>query len=747
MKPLNKDQYRDFMNCKNCPSCNIGFAKETKVRHHCHITGNFISALCNKCNLAMKFRKPTRAKWDKDTNYTIPILMHNMRGYDSHIILKHMTRFFAPQDINVIATNMEKYMAFEIDGLRFLDSMQFLNCGLDTLVQNLLKGGDDNFKLLRHLYGDDEQFQLLLRKGVYPYEYMDGPERMRETCLPPKQAFFSRLSDSDISDTDYHHAQNIWSKFRMHNMQQYHDLYLTTDVILLADVFEGFRKMSLNYYGLDPCHYFSAPGLSMDACLRMTGVSLELLTDPDQHLFVEEGLRGGVSMISHRFAAANNKYIPDTFDPSADTSYIMYLDCNNLYGFAMSEPLPKGKFRFLTNEEIDGFDITSKDDDDDLGYILEVDLDYPSHLHSSQNDYPLAPQKLPITPDMLSPYALNICENIGKKVGISAEKLVPNLLDKKNYTLHYRNLKYYLKMGLKLTKIHKILEFQQSRWLKPYIDFNTSKRQVAKSSFEKDLFKLMNNSVFGKTCERKRKHMDIRVVTSAIKAKRYIARPTFQSFQIINDEVTAIKLIKADVYLNKPLYIGMCILDISKLQMYQFHYDHILSLYGERAKLLFTDTDSLCYHIRTEDVYSDMSKHLSEYDTSDYPASHPLYSTVNGKVIGKFKDECNGVAPLEFVGLRAKMYSLLLGVEKEKKTAKGIKKSFVSKHIRHNDYKTCLFSQQPTQSSFYTIRSKNHLLHTTHITKTALSAFDDKRYLLNSTDSLAYGHVDIPIAH
>ena len=298
-------------------------------------------------------------------------------------------------------------------------------------------------------------------------------------------------------------------------------------------------------------------------------------------------------------------------------------------------------------------------------------------------------------------------------------------------------------MGLKITKIHKILEFDQSRWLKSYIEFNTAKRQVAANSFEKDLFKLMNNSVYGKTMQNNRNHLNVRLVTNERQAKRYIARPTFQEFNIINEDLTAIKMIKSDVMLDKPIYAGMCILDISKLHMYRFHYEHIQKLYGERAKLLFTDTDSLCYHIRTADVYLDMRQNLSEYDTSDYPADHFLHSKSNAKVIGKFKDESNGETPLEFVGLRSKMYSLLLPKDYEKKTAKGVKKSCVSKYIRHRDYASCLFDEKPTTAKFYTIRSVKHQLHTAEISKSALSPYDDKRYLINNRDSLAYGHVSL----
>jgi len=188
----------------------------------------------------------------------------------------------------------------------------------------------------------------------------------------------------------------------------------------------------------------------------------------------------------------------------------------------------------------------------------------------------------------------------------------------------------------------------------------------------------------------------------------------------------------------------MCILDLSKLHMYDFQYNDILYVYGERAKLLFTDTDSLTYHIRTDDLYKDMFEHLDVYDTSDYPADHFLHNKTNAKVIGKFKDESNGIPPLEFVGLRSKMYSLLLPNNKEKKTAKGVKRSYVSKNIRHEHYRQCLFEEKPTQAKFCTITSQKQSLHSTENIKVALSPYDDKRYLLSNRVSLAYGHVNIP---
>ena len=207
---------------------------------------------------------------------------------------------------------------------------------LDNLVNNLPK--DDFNNLKRHYTGD--KLNLLTRKGVYPYEYMDSLEKLKETKLPPKETFYSRLNDEDISDEDYEHAIKVWKTFGMKTLQDYHDLYNDADVLLLADVFENFRDICIKNYKLDPGHYYTAPGLVWDAALKVTKVELELLTDIDMLLMVEKGIRGGVSMIGNRYGKANNKYMGKSFIKKDPSKYIQYLDANNLYGWAMSRSLP-----------------------------------------------------------------------------------------------------------------------------------------------------------------------------------------------------------------------------------------------------------------------------------------------------------------------------------------------------------------------------------------------------------------------
>ena len=222
---------------------------------------------------------------------------------------------------------------------------------------------------------------MSLARACYPYEYVDSPARFEETSLPPREAFYSKLYDESVSQEEYDRAQQIWTDFGIKNMREYHDLYLMTDTLLLADVFENFRKVAKQNYGLDPLHFYTAPGLSLAACLKTTKVELQLFTSPEPLLLCEAGLRGGVSTICQRYSKANNPYVPG-YNPNEPSKYIMYLDANNLYGYAMSEPLPDGGFRFLTEEEIAKFDLEAIDENSTDGYILDVDLHYPQFLHS-----------------------------------------------------------------------------------------------------------------------------------------------------------------------------------------------------------------------------------------------------------------------------------------------------------------------------------------------------------------------------
>ena len=447
-------------------------------------------------------------------------------------------------------------------------------------------------------------------------------------------------------------------------------------------------------------------------------------------------------MASKRYARANNFQV-EGYDPQKPDSHILYLDANNLYGWAMSQALPIGGFKWVEDCNRLAASIGEHPADSSEGYILEVDLEYPEELHEAHDTYPLAPECLVVKKDWMSEYQHNL---LG--IGVApteVEKLVPNLRNKECYVLHYRNLQLYLSLSMRLTKIHRALKFEQSPWMEPYIRMNTELQKKTAGSFKKDLYKLMKNSVFGKMMENLRKRVDVKLVRSGEnnKLRHLIASPAFARANIFDDDLAAVQMHKSHLCLNQPVYVGMSILGLSKHLMYDFYYNEMKTQYAEHCQLLYTDMDSLLLKIRTEDVYQDMAKHAHLYDMLDYPEDHPLHSTVNKNVLGKMKDECAGHPIMEYVSLRPKMYSILEAGGKNIKKAKGVKKNVVKKHIRQEQYKDSLFGKQTFRHGMDVLRSERHQIYGQHLNKVSLSPFDSKCWIAeNGVDTLAYGHKD-----
>ena len=265
-----------------------------------------------------------------------------------------------------------------------------MSSSFDSLIKNLVKGGGKLFGFENY---SELQYELLIRKGIYPYEYMSSWDRFEEPQLPPIEAFYSNLNMTKINEDDYQHAQRVWKEFGIRNLGDYHDLYLRTDVILLANVLEAFRDTCLKHYSLDPAHFYTAPGLAWKACLRKTRVRLELLTDPDMLLMFERGIRGGITQAVHRYTSANNKYMGDLYDPNKESSYLQYLDANNLYGWVMSQLLPTSKFEWVDIEPSQIHALAARKI---KGYLLEVDVKYPADLHDSDNNLPFMCERMEI---------------------------------------------------------------------------------------------------------------------------------------------------------------------------------------------------------------------------------------------------------------------------------------------------------------------------------------------------------------
>ncbi|KAL7304813.1 hypothetical protein TKK_0003036 [Trichogramma kaykai] len=517
---LTKDDWKAYWKADRCHICNGLFGRsedKKRVRDHCHLSGKFRGAAHNKCNLNYRDSRQ------------IPVFFHNLSNYDAHIFIQELDAQI-PGTIRVLAQNKEKYISFtkyitnSIISFRFLDSLKFLLSSLQKVTETLgakpivnkVFAAEDGF--------DASQINLLCEKGVFPYEYVNCHEKLEETELPPIEAFYSCLTGGVITEKEYKRATDVWNTFQIQTLGQYSDLYLKTDVLLLADVFENFRDSCMQHYGLDSAHYYTIPGFTWSAMLKHTKVKLHLISDIDMAIFIEKAIRGGLCQISNRYGKANNRYMGADYNKDERDSYLLYFDVNNLYGHAMSQALPTGDFEWMTEvidaDTISEDEIAASEEEEEFhkygcrrkkkltkkasklgekekktiilsienvtkkdlkpyieekypytGYILEVDLEYPKKLHDKHKDLPFCPEHR--VPE-------------GGKI----KKLMATLYDKKNHVIHYRALKQAVDGGLIVKKIHRILKFKQSEWLKSYIDLNTKRRKKATSTFEKDFFKL-----------------------------------------------------------------------------------------------------------------------------------------------------------------------------------------------------------------------------------------------------------------
>ena len=503
---------------------------------------------------------------------------------------------------------------------------------------------------------------------------------------------------------------------------------------MFANVFEKFRDKCLAIDKLDPAYYLSAPAFSWHSGLKMTGQTLELLTDENMLLLFEKGIRGGICNAICKYAKANKKYMKN-YDSSKKSTYLMYVDANNLYGYAMCKKLPTGNFKWVEDLSIFTKDfIKNYSEDSNTGYLLVVDVKYPENLYRDHKYLPFLPDKTKIN---------------------KVKKLTYDSHDKKEYSIYISVLKQALNHGLKLKKIHSAISFSQDNWLEPYIMHNTNLRMKAANDFEKDYYKLLNNSFYGKTMENVRGHRDIKLVTNNKKRSVLKSEPNYHGTKHISEELSIMEMKLRELYMNKTLYLGQVILDNSKMLMYEYWYDYLRPMYGDKIKLCYMDTDSFIIYVETEDFYKDISNDIDKwFGTSNFSKdiNRPLEKGKNEKVIGKFKDELGGLIMSEFCALRSKAYAFLIDgfndIDYEKhdinKKAKGTKKCVIKNKITFNDYVNALFNSVKVTRSQFTFRSRFHEIYTEKINKIALSSNDDKRIQCN--DKIAtypYGYYDI----
>ena len=556
---------------------------------------------------------------------------------------------------------------------------------------------------------------------------------MQETTrLPERKYFYSSLSEETISEEAHNFAKKVWRTFKCKNLLEYTEIYCEIDTILLAEIFQKFRKDLLCFSGLDPARYISLPSFSFDSMLKTTNCTLNLPININIVQFIESGIRGGLSFINTRHLKVEKAH-----------EKIFYIDANNLYGLAQTSKLPVGNLKFISSSKYNHIDWNSIDTEQNIGYILEVDLDYPSNLHDSHCNFPLAPEFLELNLENLSPYSkktLKEC-SIGK-VKYKDSKLLNTFHPRKNYVLHFKNLKLYLNLGMTLKKIHRVLSFKQKAFIKPFIELCTNARQQSNTSFEQNQYKLVANSTYGKTIQNVRNYLNVKLHVKKEPMLKAASNPTFKSYTILAEDLVQTNHFTPVIVHDRPIFVGFTILELSKHFMYDFYYNKLLKNAPCKIELGFSDTDSFLLKVDNKKAFMD---HIKPYmDFSNYPKDNPLYSNENKSKLGFFKDELQGTLNCsEFIGLRAKCYALKLNNENtksEKKVCKGLGKIAIKNKLKFKHYKKCLLQGKTKRFSFHSIRSKKHNISTVRLKKKALSHFDSKRWIFDcGIHSVPYG--------
>ena len=713
---ISQEEEVQFQLAEECWLCENPLEGE-KVRDHDHLTGKYRGAAHNICNINCKQRSSS----------FIPIFFHNFSGYDCHLIFEEFLTEAYNQNYNptIIPKSLENYVSVQVGCLRFLDSYRFLSSRLDKLIKSL-----DNFPIMKLEGMSDDLFK---KKLAYPYEYLNL-DNFQEPLKLTKEDYWSTLTQFYPSDDDIKRTQELIDKNKIENGRELTMLYLKMDVLQLADVFENFVESSTREYKINHLYSYSLPGYTWKAGLKLTKNNLDYIKCKELLLLLENNIRGGISSV-----------MGDRHVQSDENKQILYIDANNLYGWAMSQYLPTGDFKkiklcceydsVLMNEIKE--DIFNTPDDNEFGYFIECNLEYPAEIKEKTKNFPFCPYQTKADPNLFSAYKNNINQPNYKPTS----KLICDVTNKSKYMIHYRMFKFFLNQGMKVTKIHTIYRFKQSPWLGKYIDHNTQKRTVAKTNFEKDLYKLMNNAFFGKTMENVRDRTNLEFIDHS-QIDQIIKRQSKLSFKGIVDHYSKFSVYKFDkekTVFDKPIYLGFTVLELSKLLMYEFYYNKLQPYWKQSIQLHYMDTDSfiLSFNANYRELINFSQENKDEFDFSELHPCDELYDPINKKVIGKMKIETSPVLVLDtFTALRSKSYSFSYNNNNnniQKAKQKGMQKAPKCEH-----YKNSLFNSETSSSANISIRSNLHNLTVEKQPKLCLNPFDDKRLYINPIQSLPW---------
>ena len=619
---------------------------------------------------------------------------------------------------DIIAKSSENYISVKIGGLKFLDSYRFLVASLDKLSLTLT-----SFPSLDANGMEDDLFK---QKLAYPFEKGKTIESYYKPLKLGREDYFSTLKQSYPDFEEIIRTQAIIVKNKITNLKELTMLYLKNDVLLLTDIFQNYIDTCKKAYGINPLYSYSTSSFTWKAGLKMTGVKFDYITDDKLRLLLENNMRGGPS------ACMGNRYV------TRGERKILYEDLNNLYGWSMSQYLPTGDFREIKVTRSILKSMLRTPDNNEHGFLIECDLEYPSSIHEKTKHFPFLPEKKTIKVEGFSPYMTENKPEIYKPT----EKLIMDQTNKQRYFLHYRDLKFYITHGIRILNVHTVYEFKQSPWLAKYIKYNTEQRKKAKTEFDKHFYKLMNNSFYGKTIENIRKRLNLDLIDKS-DIHKILNRQSKLSFDDKIAEYEKFNLYsfnKETIKFTKPIYVGFSVSDLSKLLMYEWYSDKMQLHYGEdNLEIHYLNTDSFIFSFKPiKSLIEDLKHFKEDIDFIDLDTSHELYSEAKKKVIGKMKLETAPELDLdEAVFSRIKSYSLNI-----KQNNSHFKHKCVQDQNKYTveDYKYCLENNEIKYGVNYSFRSNKHEITLVKQKKIALNTFDDKRCYIDENFSVRWGN-------
>ena len=673
-----------------------------KVIHHDHSKkeNNIIDFICNNCNLKIKNTKE------------LIVLFHNAKGYDNSYMLDIFSKIPNIQ-ISCLGQNTEKFkmLKFLIPekdySIKIIDSLAFLQSNLDSLSKDL----DDDLKIITKKNFQDK-FEMINKKlENFPYNYVN-PKNLENVNLPDKEYFYNMLKLKDITDKDYRIVKNFYKDMKFKNSSEYLECYLISDITLLADIFNNFRKIIFNNLGLDPVKYISSPSLTKDCSLKYSRCKIENIKDVSIFQFVRKSIMGGLSDSINPYVKLAN-----------ENETIAYNDISSQYPYELSKKLPCSNYQF-----VEAFDVNRYGQDKDYGCIMLCDVKTTEIIKEDQlySQCPMLVSKCKITDKNLSEYQLdqikNKRNNKNSNYKSQSEKLIPNIGNDSNTYLNFEMYQMFKEAGYDI-QIKEILEFKHEAIFKKYIEFLYSKKKEYALENKKSMelcFKIMMNSFYGATLTDKTKFKDIKICTTKSQALKLTKKPNFNSFNIIDENLVIIEMSKNKCVFDSPILIGSEVLFNSKCNLYNYMYNIISKLFG-RDNIIFSarDTDSIIYKIKN----CSYEKYLETLRNNKKYFNKELRLMEN-----EIKEKIN-----EVISLMSKCYSIQTVNDKDVKRVKGISKNFSEKNHTHKYFKKVLFNEnENNKAEFYRISLKNGKLTTQLQLKDDINNFNDKRYMINN---------------